>query len=200
MTFNAGRYQAMSEWFGEDLAHLAPAATGVGHAGADLEIHALFAEQPGTAIENPQQVPAYRYSDRYGRLPPCFARATRVGDRLMISGTAAVVGEDSRHANQFDQQLDLAAAHLLTVARQGLGPRPRFEHVRAYLPQSTAGVPRPAIARRLCAALTGETDRVNDRPNDVTPALAVEFVVADLCRKDLLVEVEAVARAEDTAL
>jgi enamine deaminase RidA (YjgF/YER057c/UK114 family) len=188
MTFNTGRYQAMRDWFGDDLARLAPAATGVGHDGADLEIHALFASQPGTAVENPQQVPAYQYSGRYGRLPPCFARATRVGDRLFIAGTAAVVGEESRHANRFDDQLDLAAAHLLTVARQGLGPRPRFEHVRVYLPPSAAAEDRQHVARRLCAAI------------DVGPALAVEFVAADLCRRELLIEIEAVACTEDSPI
>ncbi|HEX8341326.1 MAG TPA: hypothetical protein VF624_10495 [Tepidisphaeraceae bacterium] len=178
MTFNIGRHKAMSDWFGSDLARLAPAATGVGHDGADLEIHALVASQPGIAIENAQQVPAYRYSGRYGRLPPCFARATRAGHRLMISGTAAVLGEDSRHADSFDRQLRLAMSHLLNVARDGLGARPRFEHVRVYLPSTAADACRSEVAAQLLAAL-GEP--------------AIEFVAADLCRKELLIEIEAVA-------
>ena len=29
-------------------------------------------------VENPRQIPAFRYSKRYGPIPPCFARATRI--------------------------------------------------------------------------------------------------------------------------
>src|SRR3954447_23005099 len=102
MHFNAGRFEAMCEWFGGagSFPQRVPAASGVGHDGQDLIVHALAMREPGTPVENPQQVPAFRYSKRYGPLPPCFARATQIArpaPSLLIAGTAAITGEVSRH-------------------------------------------------------------------------------------------------------
>src|SRR5207245_413528 len=67
-------------WFGsaEAIRRRVPAASGVGHGGEDLVLHALAVAEAGQAVDNPNQVPAYHYSTRYGPVPPCFAQATRV--------------------------------------------------------------------------------------------------------------------------
>src|SRR6516162_7279085 len=76
MAFNGGRFAAMREWFavsGVTAGRQLPAASGVGHGGDDLIIHALAVAEAGEAVENPDQIPAYQYSARYGPMPPCFA-------------------------------------------------------------------------------------------------------------------------------
>src|SRR5205823_1051099 len=102
MVFNAGRFAALrGGWVaaGADDA-LLPTATGVGHHQGDLLVCCLALGSPGKPVENPRQVPAYRYSARYGPLPPCFARAMEVvlpsggpgrgdGPSLLIGGTAS---------------------------------------------------------------------------------------------------------------
>ena len=84
MVFNAGRFEALSDWFGGPgrLPDSLPAASAVGHDGDDFAVHCLLLSRPGVAVENPRQVPAFRYSARYGPRPPCFARATVVPDPL----------------------------------------------------------------------------------------------------------------------
>ena len=116
-----------------------PAATAIGLAGARraddarrLQVYWLAARTPGTPLENPRQLSAYRYPRQYGPQPPSFARAMLPASPampLLLSGTAAVVGHESLHADCVAAQLDetlrnfdslLAAAH---ARRPGLPPR-----------------------------------------------------------------------------
>lgn len=188
MHFNAGRFAAMCEWFG-GAAHIptfVPAASGVGHHGQDLIVHALAMSQPGTPVENPQQVPAFRYSKRYGPLPPCFARATRVAlpePVLLIAGTAAITGELSRHIGDLRKQFELTIENLRILIRAGASanetadPLARMEQVRIYVLRSDDFVMVQGLA----------TDAFS-------PDAQIELVRADLCRADLLVEIEGLAR------
>jgi chorismate lyase/3-hydroxybenzoate synthase len=194
MVFNTGRFEGYRQWYQSgDFDRLIPTASGVGHSGSDLLIHCLAAQKPGSPIENPRQLPAYRYSTRYGPTPPCFARATRVDETpdgiswLLVGGTASVLGEDSVH-RELDQQIDETLNNLAALVSAALG-RPelgrtlgddvvqemlgRFRHVRIY---HVAQNSRPLIL-----------NRIGDRFDNVDH---LEFIHADLCRPDLEVEIE----------
>jgi len=41
----------------------------------ELTLHVLASDAPALALENPRQIPVWRYSPRFGVLPPCFAGA-----------------------------------------------------------------------------------------------------------------------------
>lgn len=114
-----------------------PAGTAIGFPEADgtrqrLLVYWLAARRPGVPLENPRQLSAWRYPRQYGPQPPSFARAMLPASDalpLLISGTAAVVGHESRHADSVGAQLEetlanldslLAAAH---ARRPGLPPR-----------------------------------------------------------------------------
>src|SRR5947209_2085906 len=120
MVFNAGRFAALSDWFGGPgrLPGSLPAASAVGHDGDDFAVHCLLLSHPGVAVENPRQVPAFRYSARYGPRPPCFARATVVPDprdgasTLLAAGTASILGEHSVHVHDLPAQLAETLANL----------------------------------------------------------------------------------------
>lgn len=186
MLFNAGRFIAMREWFGAvDLASVAPAASGVGIDGEDFIVHALAMATPGVSIQNPRQTPAAHYSKRYGPLPPCFARATRIdlAERrtLFVSGTAAIVGEESVYANDLAHQVDCTIENLAAVVLAGGGPAASlplaaYSSLRVYLPRDTD---RHAVESKLRPAVRRD--------------VAIEFVAAELCRRELLVEIEGVA-------
>jgi chorismate lyase / 3-hydroxybenzoate synthase len=200
MAFNAGRYGALCATeacrhdVGSDRLGISsiPTATGVGHAGADLLIHGLALIAPGRPVENPRQVPAYRYSPRYGPLPPCFARATSVtlpGDTresLLVGGTASVVGEDSCHAGDLGRQFEEMCSNLRTLVERW-DPLARadwvagFREVRVYAPQGLSAVAELVRAR-------------------FPKCRAVEVVRADLCRRELLLEIEAVVHGHDPLL
>lgn len=179
MAFNAGRFEAMCHWYGgaEALPRHAPAASGVGCAGDDIVIHAMALPTPGIAIQNPRQTPAMHYSERYGPRPPCFARGTRVGDLLLISGTAAITGEESICLNDLDGQIAETVQNLRTLVQTAFGDRPaRMQTLRAYLPNPQSA---DAVDRVLRQAFT--------------QVESIEYVHAALCRRELLVEVEGVA-------
>lgn len=174
MAFNAGRYAAMSTWFGgpEQLLANAPAASGVGASGDDLIIHALALPQPGVSVQNPWQTPAVDYSQKFGPRPPCFARATRVGDLLLVSGTAAIRGEESV-AGDLAGQLRTTLENLAVLPHGGLRA---YRSLRVFLPDVTH---RADVGAKLLAATARGCD--------------MSFVHAALCRRELLVEIEGIA-------
>lgn len=192
MVFNAGRFDAMNRWFGSvEAVHRGVAtATGVGHGGSDLVIHCLACAAAGRSIENPRQVPAYRYSRRYGPVPPCFARATLArlsalgGQAILVGGTASVRGEQSVHGDNLAHQLAETYVNMEALVQCGAQPGmvanglASFVHVRAYYQR---GTDRPGVERSVRGTFPG--------------AQGIEFVQADLCRQELLVEIEGVALA-----
>ena len=87
--FNMGRFNAFSRWFGGngEFGHQIATASGIGTTGSGFAVHALSTSNPAEPVENPRQIPSYRYSKNYGPLPPCFARAMRViggTERLLV--------------------------------------------------------------------------------------------------------------------
>jgi chorismate lyase/3-hydroxybenzoate synthase len=205
MAFNAGRREAFAGWAGGGTApggldsSRLPTASGVGHEGRDLVIHCLGALEPGESVENPRQVPSYRYSARFGDVPPCFARATRLrnescpkgegpdGRWVLVGGTASVRGEETVHVGDLEAQTRETAANLaalLESAAEGiLEPRPGtgellgcFRHLRVYFVDSD------------------QHDQVRQLVARYLPMVEnVEVIRADLCRPDLLIEIEGLA-------
>ncbi|MEM9296082.1 MAG: hypothetical protein AAGA57_09795 [Planctomycetota bacterium] len=176
MAFNAGRSAAFRKHFGEGsrLSRAIPAASAIGHRGDDLQVHVLAGGAPGEPLENPRQVPAYQYSARYGPQPPVFARATRLGDRLFISGTASIVGEQSQHPGDLDEQFRETRANLRAVVE-------------------CHGVAEAALRRfRIYAPDPADLPTLQDRLQAAFPAAAsIGVMRADLCRPNLRVEIEA---------
>jgi hypothetical protein len=180
--FNAGRCDGVHAGFGEAFPASAPAASAVGHAGASLIVDALAGRAPGSAIENPRQVSPIRYSQRWGPLPPCFSRATLLPAPLpgedqrcaLISGTASIVGEDTVHAGDLVGQIEETIANLTALARELGGAR--FRELRVY-------VAREGDAGAVAAAFAAAWPRLE----------RLEVAAADLCRAELLLEVEGVA-------
>jgi enamine deaminase RidA (YjgF/YER057c/UK114 family) len=192
MAFNLGRHRAFCTWLGSEQAFpkCMATASGIGCHGQALVIHALASDRAGVAIENPRQVPAYRYSTRYGPRPPCFARATAWVDDcarplLLLGGTASVRGEASVHVGDLPAQigetcgnLQALLANATTVAGHAWTAS-SVRSLRAYLPDVQIA------------------DQVERGFRKVFPAVdQIEMVHAQLCRRELLVEVEGVAVAD----
>lgn len=182
MVFNAGRHDAYGEHSGAQ-----GTASAVGIKGSDLSIHCLALEEPGTPIENPRQTPAWQYSERYGPLPPCFSRATSVylaGRRtLLIGGTASVVGEDSRHAGEFDAQVEETLLNLEALIRTADGNSTDGSAALHRLVDLRVYVTSASHAERVRAVLVGRCPR----------ARTIAVALAQVCRPELLVEVEGIA-------
>lgn len=154
-----------------------PAATAIGHRGPEglLQVYALCATEPGRALENPRQVSAWKYPRQYGPTAPSFARAMRLPDgTLAISGTAAVVGHASHHADDVAAQADEAVANLRTLLEQAALPAfDAFSPLKVY-------VRRPQDAGHIAAALARHLD----------PSVPRVLLQGDICRRELLVEID----------
>jgi chorismate lyase/3-hydroxybenzoate synthase len=187
MIFNIGRHRGYRTAIGShpDWTSALPAASGVGTCGDDLIVVALAMAEAPVPVENPRQVPAYRYSARYGPLPPCFARASLIEEEgwLIVGGTASVRGEQTMHAGDAPAQLEEALTNLDALIAEsqrlarvhqspGLGS---FVHLRAYIVNGA------------------DAQMVRTRVREAGVRCATEIVVARLCRPDLLVEIEGVA-------
>jgi chorismate lyase/3-hydroxybenzoate synthase len=190
MAFNAGRFAAFSAWFGgrEAFGRTLPTASAVGTSARDFYLYCLAVESPGTPLENPRQIPAYQYSRRFGPMPPCFARATRV-DRgaerlLLVGGTASIRGEESMHSGDVGEQCDETLQNLASLVGSAadpgagapadpLGPLAAFRELRVYYM-------RPE-----------DVDLILERIKEHFPSVRrLELVRAELCRRELLVEIE----------
>jgi len=172
--FCDGRAEGCGDWFADGY----PAATAIGHHGDPhlLQVYLLASAQAGTAVENPRQVSAWRYPRQYGRTAPGFARAMRLPaqDALAISGTAAVVGHASAHAGDTVAQLDEILVNLeALLASAGM---PAGFDTQAPL---KAYVRHPADA-----------PRVRERLQQRLPGVPVLLLHGDVCRSELLVELD----------
>lgn len=105
-----------------------PAATAVGRVNPNgrLQVYWLASRAPGIPLENPRQVSAYHYPRQYGPRSPSFARAMLApGDMpLLLSGTAAIQGHESRHADSSLAQLEVTLDNLESLISVARNPRP----------------------------------------------------------------------------
>lgn len=188
--FNIGRQQAFID-AGRDAFEGAPAACALGTAGegaGGLSIRFLAGRVAPQPVDNPRQVPAYRYSTAYGPRAPTFSRAALAeagGGRvlLLVSGTASIVGEHTVHEGDVVAQTQETLRNLQAVidsAHRGSSAR----YTLADL-QPTVYVRHAADASAVQAVLAQAVPAWTDAP----------CVQADICRANLLVEIEAHAFA-----
>ena len=162
-----------------------PAATAIGRVdGARrLQVYWLAARSPGTPLENPRQLSAYRYPRQYGPQPPSFARAMLPASPavpLLLSGTAAVVGHESRHADSVAAQLDetlLNFDHLLAAAHARRPGLPAHFGSRTRLKVYVRDREEVAVVAALLAV----------RLDPSVPRLVLHAAV---CRRELRLEID----------
>jgi chorismate lyase / 3-hydroxybenzoate synthase len=188
--FNIGRQQAFMD-AQRDPFEGAPAACALGTAGATLgglSVRFLAGRVAPRPVENPRQVPAYRYSRTYGPRAPTFSRAALADAgggqlALLVSGTASIVGEHTVHHGDVVAQTQETLRNLQAVidsAHQGGSAR----YTLADL-QPTVYVRHAADTLAVRQVLAQAEPAWRDAP----------CVQADICRADLLVEIEAHAFA-----
>jgi chorismate lyase/3-hydroxybenzoate synthase len=150
-----------------------PAASAVGMQGRGLVTHYLATREPAVQVENPRQVAAYDYPRRYGPKSPSFSRATVWNGIVFVSGTSSVVGHATVHAGNIEAQLDETLRNIdVVLARTGRSLR-NVVAAKTYVRDARD---YELIARRLASVF----------PVNL-------FLEADICRADLLLEIEAVA-------
>lgn len=186
--FCIGRHDAFSRQM-PALGERYPSASAVGTHSGELCIYVLAARHPGVPVENPEQVSAYRYPPQYGPRSPSFSRAlVKSWDdetNLFLSGTASILGHSSLHAGQPGLQTEESLRNLQRLTDSA-------EHV------SGVAFPLDPLSTSLKAFIRNASDysgirEVLDR--NLGKDIDVLCLEADLCRKELLVEMEGVVSA-----
>jgi chorismate lyase/3-hydroxybenzoate synthase len=197
MAFNAGRYAAFMAHFGHPTIfnRSLPTASGVGVHGDQFVLHGLAADEPGVPIDNPRQVPAYLYSRRFGPMPPCFARATLLGAHtaeplLIVGGTASILGEQSQHIGQLEQQALETFRNLASVVASADGLTRAADSEDADLEPLLSTFRDVRIYHRRAGDRPVIAALVRDRFHS---SCRVELAEASLCRSELLIEIEGLA-------
>lgn len=171
-----------------------PASTGIGMGGTGLVASCLSLQTKRQdafllPLENPLQTPAYAYPPKYSEKSPKFARAKALvlGHYLTtwISGTASVVHSESRYSGDLEQQTEQTIDNLERLIApenfsfhgiKGAGATLQdVAKIRVYLRRAEDF----AACRAICERRFGPV-----------PAI---YAVADICRPELLVEIEGVA-------
>jgi chorismate lyase / 3-hydroxybenzoate synthase len=163
----------------------AACALGAG-AGSPLVVYFLSSHIAPTFIENPRQISAYNYPPQYGARSPVFSRAAVLhepdGMTLFISGTASIVGHRTIHAGDPAAQTRETLTNieaLLWEANRVTGSEEFTLEALACKVYVRHPADLPVIQSELRAAL-GPTPRA-------------VYLQADICRRDLAVEIEATA-------
>ena len=183
--FNLGRQDAFLA-HGRDVAGNVPAASALGLAQGPLTIAFLAGRVAPLNIENPRQTSAYQYPQQYGPRSPTFSRASlvRLGqdEVLFVSGTASIVGHETLHPANVVAQTRETMANIQAVLTEAnrLASPPGFDLGRLYY---KVYVRHPADLAQIRAELM----------RCVGDTLKVVYLHADVCRQDLLLEIEATA-------
>ena len=169
-----------------------PAATGIGTGKGGIMIE-LYAIKGTTAtnkpIDNPLQVAAHNYSQNVlegkavqelqERSTPKFERARILGDTIYISGTAAIKGEESTSSNDTVKQAETTMEIMNSLIARDNIPAPNngatYDLLRVYVKHEEA---IPAVKEYMDAHY---------------PNVPKHYLVSDVCRPELLIEIEGVA-------
>lgn len=183
--FCMGRHDALLEMLLDFPASL-PAGTAIGTASGPLQVYALAGTHPARHLGNPRQVHAYEYPKSYGPRSPSFSRATIApvdgSAQLFLAGTGSVVGHASQHIGSVQAQTHETMQNirsLLHHATDAIDAGSFIDHHQAsykvYVRHQSDVEP---IRHLIEDALLSKTQPL--------------FLQGDLCRKELLVEIEAV--------
>jgi chorismate lyase / 3-hydroxybenzoate synthase len=182
-SFSIGRHEAFVRY--QKNFEDSPAACALGSHGGPLVIYFLAARSSGEQIENPRQISAYSYPKQYGPRSPTFSRATLAfkdaGQTLFVSGTASILGHETVHP-----------------ASVGLQTRETLVNIRAVIEQAIRKGFAPVdfasdLALKVYVRHAEDFAEVRDIIQEEFGAPSELIVLqADICRADLLVEIEGV--------
>ncbi|MDE1905552.1 MAG: hypothetical protein KGH75_03770 [Rhodospirillales bacterium] len=173
--FNIGRERAFEARLRETLP---PAASGVGGTHGASAIYFLAAPAPAHPVENPRQVSAFAYPPVYGPQSPSFSRASvynaTATPLMFISGTASIIGHESRHANDLPGQIAETIENLRAVIGAAGITAPGGWAFKIYLRNPAY---RDEVEPALVAAFGAATQRL--------------YLHGEICRAELMLEIEA---------
>lgn len=192
--FNLGRQDAFLK-HNRDIKGSAPAACALGfeltvtennQSKNTLTIAFLAGRVKPQNIENPRQISAYQYPRQYGPRSPTFSRASLIqlgsDEVLFLSGTASIVGHKTLHIGDVVAQTHETIENIKAVLAEANSQRKetKFELSTLYY--------------TVYLRHKEDLDAVrNELELCIGKDLQAVYLQAEVCRQDLLVEIEATA-------
>lgn len=170
-----------------------PAATGIGtkQGGILIEFVAVKSEQIITKpVDNPEQISAHHYSENVLVGEECSVKTTPKFERaryfqlfdkklIFISGTASIVGEKTVGVGDAEKQTEITIQNIQRLYSDTILEKlstkklnPKYGHARVYV-KNRKDFP---VIKKTFKKYFGK--------------LQVVYIIADICRPDLLVEIE----------
>jgi enamine deaminase RidA (YjgF/YER057c/UK114 family) len=180
--------------------HSYPAATGIGvkHGGVTIDFYAVEPQKDLKiiAIDNPDQIRPYDYGQQVlkgkplegkeMKQPPQFERAVFLADRqsytLFVSGTASIIGQATIGIDDIEKQTEVTLENI-----KKLTDASRIQHLTGNS-QADAG---RLILLRAYIKYQVDFEKVEAICNERFPGVPIVYCEADVCRDNLLVEIEA---------
>ncbi len=166
---------------------LYPAATVIGTHQPGVNVYFIAAKESGIGIENPHQVSAFNYPQTYSQDPPLFSRAVLHNNAnqkiLFISGTASILGHSTQYSGDINRQTEICIKNieqLLTTA------------ITEY--QFSKMLLREFAQFKVYIKHAEDLNTVRTHIHQLLgPSTPVYYIEGDMCRHDLLVEIEGLA-------
>lgn len=182
--FNIGRQDAFLDCQRGATGNV-PAACAIGLVGGPLSIAFMAGAAPAVPLENPRQVSAYNYPADYGPRSPTFSRGALAylpdQEILFISGTASIVGHQTVFPGDAAGQCGESMANIAAV----VGEANRLCR--------SAPFALGELAYRVYVRQAADFRLIRETLTPLIGAAEIVYVQADICRHDLLLEIEAIA-------
>ncbi|BDD07168.1 chorismate transformation enzyme, FkbO/Hyg5 family [Aureibacter tunicatorum] len=196
--FNEARYSA---WKSYKWQNGYPAATGIGAGAGGIAIDLIAVKEMNNSsvislpISNPIQIDAHKYStneivcsesEPEKKHTPKFERAKALQfdnfHSIYISGTAAILGEKSEAIHSSSKQIEITIENIeKLISNENL--------IKAGLSKLSKG---NLQLLRIYIKQTKDLETIKKRINQAYPNIPAIYTQADICRDNLLVEVEGV--------
>jgi len=173
-----------------------PASTGIGADDMDVVMSAVALDTHrkdviAVPLENPNQTSAFDYGAVYSPQSPKFSRAMAVAVAeeclIFVSGTASITDSESQHTGDPVKQTELTLDNIAAlIAGENLD--------RHGIPGIACGLGNLECVR-VYVKRTSELELIRQVCEHRLPETPILYTIADVCRPELLVEIEGIALA-----
>ena len=173
-----------------------PASTGIGTSNHDIMMSciAIATERKDIQLlplENPHQVSAFDYGQCYSLQSPKFSRAMAIlGPEVvttLVSGTASIVDAETCHLGDVERQTQQTLDNIEALIAR--------ENFVAHGVAAAGATLKDMVLARVYVKRQEDYEKVRAICRARLGELPVTFAMADVCRPDLLVEIEGIAFA-----
>ena len=188
--FCRGRWRALAHRLADEQLS---AATVIGTRAAQSAFYFIASRRRVLPIDNLHQTKAYQYPTESAEEKPLFARASLVRSEryahLHIAGTASIIGHESHHPGDISKQTQTAMSNVSHLLEQAARLDERF----------SAGGKLPIRRMNFYCVKPEHEGIVRDCASELLQRVQYSgFFCGDMCRPELLVEMDALVVAESS--